>query len=825
MKKEDKIWIYIIIGVSIIVIGLLSWGFATNWEFIPENTAKSSSSGSGEIPSSAKCGDQNCKDGEICVKNTIGGDGTKSKCCKPGEVLDAQGDMCCPINMINPKTGVCCENGQICEWKNKPGQKVCCDKCKDGLCYTDCGNTPCLNDDENCIVDQSTKKKYCRSSSCEFKPENKATPQISFDCEKGVCPIHASKCENNKCQSDTLGICPNTPSAEDCNKNFNSDTTFLYQNTDQLPSNTQFVYKTTIDKTDKAECTATDCNNRLKLAGDGTVFYIKDKQPTCTYIQTDLQNFPHMTPDLACPLPDKAGCCHKSDTNKEFSGQVCISTEDKVCAIDKSRKSRDGTGYLSTCVDRKDCVDPNGQEVCNGVGSCILQDDGTTGKCDCASDGNNYCAGHLDFKNYEFNVTNVKYPDLGPLTWRFIPFNTCSSSLCTVDNVVTSANLIGGITLGKRIRTAFPNMILINDGTIYQITDNRFKNYIAGDLTTVKINTGLNNGCKTQGMSFALNVQATTTGDAPDPRGVGDFNQTPIRQAYKTIPAWSSISQDTVENSDHSTKAIDSSFNQRILTNFVLLQEKDNFKYYYIFAFGYWLFTNADSYDTLSDISPYFVQVDSNKNISLTTFSETSTQFKLTKADKRCCEVDDNCDSTPYCQLYLGEGMRKATKQYGITSTSPGICKIDGVGGYSFCPTPVISECDQSLVGWTNTPQSYTNVTNPGVTGVNHGCGLNADGGTECSLNCALETMNWCSSVGGDANINCRADRRVCPGGLDITKCSASSECPGKGDQDCSYGPSRDWQSINQNRYYCMNGKNKGPTGQMYYPSQLSFFP
>ena len=144
-----KIWIYIIAGISFIAIGIFIWGMLTNWKFVPKNTNNKPSNSSSSSSGDTKCGDQNCNNGQICMKNDKWGDGTKSKCCNPDQELDAQGDMCCSKDNIDQTTGQCCVNGKKGKWSNKTNKSCCNYVDKKGNCYTPCGSTPCTNDNQD----------------------------------------------------------------------------------------------------------------------------------------------------------------------------------------------------------------------------------------------------------------------------------------------------------------------------------------------------------------------------------------------------------------------------------------------------------------------------------------------------------------------------------------------------------------------------------------------------------------------------------------------------------------------------------------------------
>ena len=116
-KGKNKIWIYIIIGISVIVIGGLSWGFATNWKFIGENTDNSKSSGGSPTPTPTPTPESQC-DPTKCKKCSP----DKKKCivCYEGYTLNdgicvcqdenKKLNKCCPKGSTRDNAGTCCSN-------------------------------------------------------------------------------------------------------------------------------------------------------------------------------------------------------------------------------------------------------------------------------------------------------------------------------------------------------------------------------------------------------------------------------------------------------------------------------------------------------------------------------------------------------------------------------------------------------------------------------------------------------------------------------------------------------------------------------------------
>ena len=98
-KIGKKIWIYVGVGVFLVIVGIISWGVATDWKFIGDSK-KSEGGGTPPpppppppTPTSDKS-DGKCKEDETCCQSIK--DGTTYKCCPntiPDPVFD--GDKCC----------------------------------------------------------------------------------------------------------------------------------------------------------------------------------------------------------------------------------------------------------------------------------------------------------------------------------------------------------------------------------------------------------------------------------------------------------------------------------------------------------------------------------------------------------------------------------------------------------------------------------------------------------------------------------------------------------------------------------------------------------
>ena len=388
----EKKWIFIGIGVFIVVVGMVSWGVATDWKFFGDNSNKS---GGGSEPTPPSQPTDNCegkcKENEICCQSLR--DGTTKKCC-PNTMSDPvfDGDKCCSRNNI--VDGECCDNPSkntilsTSFFKNTYG-KQCCDsktfdKSDSNGCYELCGDntTKCYQlKGEYCGRKDSVDGQYqCVSNpACQWEslPSPSPITDQSMSCTNNSdCMVGTCDKLNNTCNIKTVGL------ITDGNEFKGDKYRFTFKADDYKPKKWFFQRQMEVQEstTGKNKCTDIDCSIAFANNNRDSPPVLKDG--VCSAKQ-NLDKF--NTTNKKCPFEDTTRCCNKSDTNTEFSGQICAAG--KVGAINKEIATS-GNGYLSECVDKNDCVDSNGK-ICGGNGYCQYDINGG-GKCVCNPDKNYY---------------------------------------------------------------------------------------------------------------------------------------------------------------------------------------------------------------------------------------------------------------------------------------------------------------------------------------------------------------------------------------------------------------------------------------------------
>lgn len=672
-KIGKKIWIYVGVGVFLVIVGIISWGVATDWKFIGD----SKKSGGGgpppppppppPSPPSDKC-DGKCKKDETCRQSI--NDGTTYKCCPntiPDSVFD--GEKCCSRDKI--VNGKCCENPSLLKNNtNLPAKfnslnsesssfsiadvlgdrKMCCDGSypnKDSKgCYQLCGGQHCYYPNI-CEPTEDGKGFSCvANQNCKWKDLPMENPsKITGDtcnpttkCKKpGLCNTTIG---SGTCEIPTVGI--------NINGEFQNQRYKFLTNPidDSLPNRGIVRYEKQIDvqtsdtkncgKTGNQSCSCDkkDCTATLDLYNVSSITMSGNK---CT----GEMKVGNSAKQPQCPLTDSFRCCPVSDTNGTFSGQMC--DQDQVCAINTNIPTR-GNGYLSECVNKNDCVDTNG-EVCGGNGYC--QYDATTGggKCVCPSPPDvtpdDFCETIMPFHLYEYDILTSKGGETRA-TWRMIPFKTCDSKRCNVQYFDDYACPFGNdkkyctkddegnddlFILAKYLEEELPDYEVINDYQIYQIIDN--------GLFDSKPRTGPN-----------FPPRALTI--------AGKSNKS---------NSWTSIVNDTgnkFENGGFQSSS-------RVYNSFLIYKKKNQSisDGIYIFAFGD--FMSSYSYEPgntgFFPSSAYWLNISSNYSKT----SDTPTTFYFKKA-KKCCDADNiDCKTYNYCQI---NGIQNS--QYGIDSNNNG---------------------------------------------------------------------------------------------------------------------------------------------------------
>lgn len=503
-KIGKKIWIYVGVGVFLVIVGIISWGVATDWKFIGDSK-KSGGGGPSppsppSPPSEDPCDPTKCKQCSsdkkkcmLCYDGYTLNDGIcvcqdenkkLNKCCPKGSTRDNAG-TCCPNNRLTT-SGDCCSD-QICKLKNN---NVCCDKGEqcdnDGKgCYIKCGGQKCYNGGK-CIKNDNDGTQYCESKDCTWN----GFPQPNPSYISGVDQKYFTDCKDNlKCTCDSNGICTvNTTGIRSTDgkegqletDGNNNPYTFFYKNSGLLKDKKYISEITAPSPGEGATCDDTDCGDLLSsIYGLGNIEE-NMKKGICK-MEYDAKNVLQYNQDGKCPFendPSKRSdnpalqCC--SNPFGGVTGQIC-----PVGTVGSLEPTKSGN-ILHTCVPLTNCVGEGSAQICNNSGTCDLQPDKKSGKCSCATDKDPYCMNFLNVKYYQFKVTNANKNSQSDI-WRFIPFyQKCwydddDDKVCTIfDNTLPSNppqnNFKDYINNNQ--------MALVNEGTLYQIITDRFTNII-----------------------------------------------------------------------------------------------------------------------------------------------------------------------------------------------------------------------------------------------------------------------------------------------------------------------------------------------------------
>lgn len=638
-KIGKKIWIYVGVGVFLVIVGIISWGVATDWKFIGDSK-KSGGGGPSPPPPppspspSDKC-DGKCKENETCCQSIK--DGTTYKCC-PNTISDPvfDGDKCCSrANIVDNK---CCDNPskqtitKSTSFFKDIYSKQCCDtkpydKSDSNGCYELCGDntTKCYQlKGEYCPdkPDSDDGKYQCVSNpKCQWEslPSPSPITDQSIDCRDSDCIVGFCDPINNKCNIQTVGL-------TDEENNFKSDKyRFTFMGNDYKPKNWKFERQMEVlENEENNQCNSKDCEIAFANHNSASPPVLKDG--VCRAVQ----NLDKFNKNTKCPFTDTTRCCIKSGSNTEFTGQIC--EDGKVGAINKSIPTTSPGGYLSECVASGDCVDTNG-EVCGGNGYCqydsTLNDGEGGGKCICESPpevDKKFCTATMPFHLYEYNIFTSKGEETPKATWRMIPFKTCGSNICTAKYFNDFPLADGQQNLQAYLEANLSDYEVINDYQIYQIIDN-----------------GLYDPNPRTGPNFP--PRALTIAGASE---------------HNKSNSWTSIVNDTGNLYKN-----DGFYTPRVYNSFLIYKKKNQSisDGIYIFAFGYFMFNvTFYGYD-----APKPEQCWLNISSKYSKTSSTPTTFYFKKA-KKCCEADNiDCNTYNYCQI---NGIQNS--QYGIDSNNKG---------------------------------------------------------------------------------------------------------------------------------------------------------
>jgi hypothetical protein len=420
-KKGKKIWIYVGVGVFLVIVGMVSWGVATDWKFFGDSKK---SGGSGPSPPPPPPPSEDPCDPTKCKK--CSSDKKKCMLCYDGYTLNdgicvcqdenKKSNNCCPKGYTRDNTSSCCQNntltttGDCCDSPVCPfgNMKVCCDgvdqKCdNDGKgCYIQCGSEKCYNGGK--CVDDGNGQRYCENKDCQWGSIPSTNPSYISDItikNFPECGDDNPKCTKNSNGTYTLNTTGITTidNGEPMNDSQGNPYTFIYKpsySKNMLPTKYKMVSEITAPITPGTKCDTDDCNNILNIFGNGTITNnMNGNQKTCKmlYDSANVMDFPD---DPKCPFENDTTkgrgnpalrCCPGVNV-ETTSGQIC--TEGTVGAM-KNAKEEDG--LIFECVSVDQCVDDNGK-ICGGNGICqydsTLNDGKGGGKCVCNPDKNYY---------------------------------------------------------------------------------------------------------------------------------------------------------------------------------------------------------------------------------------------------------------------------------------------------------------------------------------------------------------------------------------------------------------------------------------------------
>lgn len=533
----EKKWIFIGIGVFIVVVGMVSWGVATDWKFIGGKKSGSGGPSPPSPPSEDPCDPTKCKQCSsdkkkcmLCYGDYTLNDGIcvcqdenkkSNNCCPKGYTRDNT-SSCCQNNSLTT-TGECC-NSPVCPFGNI---KVCCDgvyqQCdNDGKkrgCYISCGSEKCYNGGK--CVDDGKGQKYCKNTDCQWKSIPSTNPSYISDITIKNFP----DCENNpKCTVNSDGTCTlnttgitTTDNGDPMIDSQGNPYTFIYKpsySKNMLPKKYKMVSEITATP-DTTKCNTEDCNNILSIFGNGT---ITNDMPTTCKMRYDGANVMDFPADVKCPFENvptsgrgnpALRCC--PGVNVETTGQIC--PEGTVGAM----KKEEG-GLIFECVSVEQCVGDNGK-ICGGNGNCEYDPTLKNGKgggkgggkcvCDPTYSGDkcqiaNPCSTELDNVYVvpfcvDCGNSNDEYTDLptllrsAKLHWEPVKFNDTKLSISYYEVARNTNKGKHGLEILTTLLTNLNNdqdnvrftFEVVNKGQIYVITNQDESLVLYGDKDSV----------------------------------------------------------------------------------------------------------------------------------------------------------------------------------------------------------------------------------------------------------------------------------------------------------------------------------------------------
>jgi len=355
VKKNNKVLYISIISTSVIIIGIVVWGFMTNWKFWNHKKEKTS-----KLPKLHTCdeGYVPVNDGKCCLQEYTFYDvnrkevickkpcGDKQYCLETENCLtvpETNNKKCCPYDYVQ-NNGRCCKDGEIldkhkkCCPKNNLVNDVCCyspgeivDDNGQNTCKIKCDNIMC-DLDKKCSTDGNTcETKNCNIDMAEKKYLNYEDGKRASEGVNGcaISDSNVKKTVNNK------GNCQ-YPVYNDTDKKYS----FIYLNDKYTKNIDKKNYTATYEQTTSG-CTKNDCPGIKNNVCD-----VIEQVPVISNNESK------------CPFNNEKRCCKTKEG--EYTGQIC----DGV-----SRCIVDNTTELGKCVTALDkCTKTNDGKTCQNGG-------------------------------------------------------------------------------------------------------------------------------------------------------------------------------------------------------------------------------------------------------------------------------------------------------------------------------------------------------------------------------------------------------------------------------------------------------------------------
>ena len=462
---KNKIVLYSVIAVTVIIIGIVLWGAVTEWKFW--NTQKSSPPPIPDYPIHHSCHSRFCKkcdiSGERCEKGecmegteNINGycfktpthpcsdkkcakcstDGKKCETCASGYILDDNGKCCDDHEKINGKCcdepcgGECCPKGKVCKQSKRKNATGCCKPSEqldnDGNCcpqnkIDDAGN--CCRNGTLCGEDNN---KYCCGNNGENKCVNNGENNLcELECGAETCKADQNceyingtkKCVNKSCEwnGDQLTYYPQLTYSNQ-NPKCTDNSECNYGICDNKTGFCQYYPLGVVNKTDTVE-DVLKRNVHFQEDGMGNpyLFLFPSDELNSKYRFSKVKSRSSTHTDIKCNSND----CRKElgvdnvDETVYFNDQTseCL-VEEQAGESEKDPKDPKSCPFINETGNKRCCINENGNwsgQVCVGVNECVYDKNTGLGTCllyDTYTDQNGKICGEDDVKK---GLEKIKY--------------------------------------------------------------------------------------------------------------------------------------------------------------------------------------------------------------------------------------------------------------------------------------------------------------------------------------------------------------------------------------------------------------------------------